>query len=319
MTTRKRREDPWHPATNLGPRINSIANEGSPGFSGGRGMLYYDSNLQGGLGAYDILQAPIVPQVDFNGDYQVDISDLIMLIENWGQNEPSLDMGPMPWGDGVVDAADLEVLMRYWGQDAYDPHLLAHWSLDELEGDIAYDSAGENDAQLMGDALWHTDGGQVNGALELTGSDSYISTPLTLNPSDTVFSVFAWIKGVLPGQVILSQENGGNWLSTEIETGHLRTDVSDPIVSSRRGTSGGLPLICTTAITDGHWHRVGLVWDGSHRILYVDELEVARDTVSNLDQANGFFYIGAGSKLDAGSLWSGMIDDVRIYDRAVKP
>jgi hypothetical protein len=30
-------------------------------------------------------------------------------------------------------------------------------------------------------------------------------------------------------------------------------------------------------------------------------------------------YIGAGSELMPGTFWSGLIDDVRIYDRAVKP
>jgi hypothetical protein len=30
-------------------------------------------------------------------------------------------------------------------------------------------------------------------------------------------------------------------------------------------------------------------------------------------------YIGAGASLTPGTFWSGLIDDVRIYDRAVKP
>jgi hypothetical protein len=30
-------------------------------------------------------------------------------------------------------------------------------------------------------------------------------------------------------------------------------------------------------------------------------------------------YIGAGKTLDAAEFWSGLIDDVRIYDREVKP
>ncbi|MCJ7674120.1 MAG: LamG domain-containing protein, partial [Sedimentisphaerales bacterium] len=29
--------------------------------------------------------------------------------------------------------------------------------------------------------------------------------------------------------------------------------------------------------------------------------------------------IGAGKNLEAGSFWSGLIDDVKIYDRAVTP
>jgi hypothetical protein len=30
-------------------------------------------------------------------------------------------------------------------------------------------------------------------------------------------------------------------------------------------------------------------------------------------------YIGAGSTLAPGTFWSGLIDDVRLYNRAVKP
>jgi hypothetical protein len=40
---------------------------------------------------------------------------------------------------------------------------------------------------------------------------------------------------------------------------------------------------------------------------------------AGLPRSIGNLYIGAGSKLAAGSFWSGLIDDVRIYDRAVNP
>ena len=72
-------------------------------------------------------------------------------------------------------------------------------------------------------------------------------------------------------------------------------------------------------ITDGQWHHVCLVWDGSHRILYVDGTEVARDTQTSLAASAGGLYIGAGSALAPGTFWSGLIDDVRIYNRVVKP
>jgi hypothetical protein len=70
---------------------------------------------------------------------------------------------------------------------------------------------------------------------------------------------------------------------------------------------------------DGAWHRVGLTWDGSNRILYVDDVEVARDTQTSPPSSTGRLYIGAGSTLTAGSFWSGLIDEVRLYDLAVKP
>jgi hypothetical protein len=72
-------------------------------------------------------------------------------------------------------------------------------------------------------------------------------------------------------------------------------------------------------ITDGNWHRVGFVWDGSQRILYVDDVEVAIDTQSGLESSEGGLHIGAGNIPDAGSFFSGPIDDVRIYNRAVTP
>jgi hypothetical protein len=87
---------------------------------------------------------------------------------------------------------------------------------------------------------------------------------------------------------------------------------------SRRGFD---PLRSQVLITDGNWHRIGLVWDGSYRTLYVDDAEVAKDTIQQgqLGSANGGMHIGAGSNLAADSFWSGLIDDVRIYNRAVTP
>jgi hypothetical protein len=35
--------------------------------------------------------------------------------------------------------------------------------------------------------------------------------------------------------------------------------------------------------------------------------------------STGGLYIGADKSLEGGSFWSGLIDDVRIYDRAVSP
>ena len=63
------------------------------------------------------------------------------------------------------------------------------------------------------------------------------------------------------------------------------------------------------------------VLSGSYRHLYVDGTEVAKDTVALAPpkSATGGLYIGASKSLDAASFFSGLIDDVRIYDRAVTP
>jgi len=77
-----------------------------------------------------------------------------------------------------------------------------------------------------------------------------------------------------------------------------------------------------SVITDGQWHHVGLVYDldALHRNLYVDGVEVAVDSgyVVGLP-SDGGLYIGAAKDLNTGSFFSGLIDDVRIYNRAVRP
>jgi len=79
------------------------------------------------------------------------------------------------------------------------------------------------------------------------------------------------------------------------------------------------PLVSEFVITDGNWHRVGFVWDGSQRMLYVDDVEVARDTQDSLEGSAGGLLIGVGKALEPGSLWSGLIDDIRIYNRTITP
>ena len=52
--------------------------------------------------------------VDFNSDKIVDFKDFSKLAKYWLQDESSVDIGPMPWGDGVVDIQDVAVLLEYW-------------------------------------------------------------------------------------------------------------------------------------------------------------------------------------------------------------
>jgi DNA-directed RNA polymerase subunit D len=59
---------------------------------------------------------------------------------------------------------------------------------------------------------------------------------------------------------------------------------------------------------------VGLSWDGTNRILYVDDVEVARGTQASLAGSTGNLYVGAGSTMAPATFWKGLIDDVRIYD-----
>jgi len=260
---------------------------------------------------------------DLNGDGIVDAADMCIIVDHWKTDEPSCDLVPGPFGDGIVDVQDLIAMSEHLFEEILPAELVAYWKLDEAEGDIAYNSIGDNHGILSGNPTWQPDSGQVAGTLEFDGIDDYISTDFVLNPGDGPFSTFAWIKGDAPGQVIIAQTDGigtgETWLGIAASDGSLMTGLMPYQV----GRTVIFPLESQSLITDGLWHHVGFVWDGSYRSLYVDGTEVAKDTnpinLAPLIFANGGLYIGAGKTLEADTFFSGLIDDVRIYNRAVIP
>jgi hypothetical protein len=151
--------------------------------------------------------------------------------------------------------------------------------------------------------------------LEFDGIDDYIETDFIIDPARGSFSAFAWMKGGAPGQVIISQtgNNGGTWLGANPSDGRLMTGLGDIYFGV---------LDSESVITDGQWHQVGLVYDfdSLHRRLYVDGAQVAEDaTFVAAQPSNGGLHIGASKDLDAVSFFSGLIDDVRIYNRVIHP
>jgi len=261
---------------------------------------------------YGLPPNPHNPIADLYGDGIVNIADFCRLAHYWRQSESSVDIFPL-FGDGVVDFRDLALLTEYWLTDL---RIVAHWKLDETEGTIAHDSRGDYDGTLMTEKpLWRPLSGRVDGALEFDGTDDYISAPFVLNPADGPFSAFAWTKGGGAGEVIISQTDGtgwgSTWLGTDASDGKLMTTLMFFVI----------PLESESVIIGGAWHHIGVVWDGSRRHLYVDDTEVAKDTAdfSAGISCDGGLYFGAAKDLGAASFWSGLIDDVRIYNRAIAP
>jgi len=113
LTTRETIVDPWGEPVNLGPVINSSSGDGGASISADGSTLYFASNRPGSLGEGDIWQVSIEPIVDLNSDGIVDATDMCIIVDSWGTDNPLCDIGPMPWGDGIVDVQDLIVLAEH--------------------------------------------------------------------------------------------------------------------------------------------------------------------------------------------------------------
>ncbi|MBC8471237.1 MAG: PD40 domain-containing protein [Planctomycetes bacterium] len=113
LTTRETTNDPWSTPMNLGAPVNSSSDDAFAGISVDGSTLYFTSNRPGGQGSYDTWQAPIIPIVDLNNDGIVDATDMCIIVDKWGTDDPLCDIGPMPWGDGIVDVQDLIVLAEH--------------------------------------------------------------------------------------------------------------------------------------------------------------------------------------------------------------
>jgi len=164
----------------------------------------------------------------------------------------------------------------------------------------------------VGKVVWQP-AGQVGGALAFDGKENFVravGTPV-LDPAFGPFSVIAWVKGGAADRVIVSQYAGANWLYLNA-SGMLTNDLN---ASGQEAQS----LTSAAYVLDDRWHRVAVVWDGLNRSLHMDGVEVATDTQPNLPASSGNLQIGCGKSAAPTAFWSGLIDDVRIYSRAVKP
>jgi hypothetical protein len=77
------------------------------------GDRQYSRNLGTGNGI-ELLQASLPPGIDFSGDGKINFEDYSILAQYWSEDEPSVDIAPVPLRDGIVNFKDLSVLVGNW-------------------------------------------------------------------------------------------------------------------------------------------------------------------------------------------------------------
>ena len=192
--------------------------------------------------------------------------------------------------------------------------LVGYWNFDEGTGSVAHDSSGSGYDGTVNGATWTS--GKVKSALSFDGFTNDVVTPnIALGNS---FSISAWVNSAIPGQPYLriaeTYYAGGFYLGTDAAGAKYKF-----IVNNGSGSSGscGAAYGCAEggAVTSG-WHLLTGTYDGTTAILYVDNAIVASDTSTGPGSTNYPLYIGRDSG-SVGHGWNGVIDEVRLYNRAL--
>lgn len=202
---------------------------------------------------------------------------------------------------------------------------IAHWALDEQEGEKAFDSKGTYDGTLLGNAYFKPGQGKSGGAVNLgPGTDAgYVLVGNVLSLTGTDFTIAVWVKtddssnlmcpvskhwpGYLNGYFLLLN-NDENWGEPE------KACFYHTIHPGREPVS-------MTTVTDGNWHHVVAVHIiGGNTIIYVDGTPAEESKLSgSIGNNNASFLIGALSDFSGNPVghYSGLLDDLQVYNHAL--
>ena len=192
--------------------------------------------------------------------------------------------------------------------------LVGRWTFDEGKGTISHDSSGRgNHGTVMGGAKWAE--GRIGGALEFDGQDDFVSIPNESRFDITgSITVAAWIRVesfTKAWQSIVTKGDRAWRLHRASDTSSVGWACSD---LSRQQVGD---LFGKTEVTDGQWHYVAGVLDGTKTSIFVDgELDASTNSSPSISVNDFSVLIGANAQVK-GRLFHGLIDDVRIYDRAL--
>lgn len=199
-----------------------------------------------------------------------------------------------------------------------DPNLVSWWKFDEVSGKTAVDSSRHRrNGALKGGLSFDKDSvsGRISKALKLDGGDDYIEITRYKGVSGTrPRTVAAWVKTTTSKGEIMSwgaDDYGKMWIFCFIN-GRNRIGV----------TPDGGYLYINDAVHDDKWHHVAAMVQDAELPNLHDDVELYKDgelaeihDIGLLD----LWPIETGSDLDVriGRGFKGLIDDVRIYDRAL--
>ncbi len=201
--------------------------------------------------------------------------------------------------------------------------LVGYWKLDEGAGTTAADSSGNsNTGTLTGGPTWSAsptnDISFTNPyALEFDGQDDYVATSTDVSLTAGL-SYSVWVKTTSSDSTAAYTGNAAqNVLGDYKGSVYNGFGVHGGVVRYNHYASGWIASDGSTSVNDDVWHHIAATHrlsDGSV-VVYVDGTEDGSGTATYGTTFTKINRIGGG--YGVGDLFTGLIDDVRIYDRAL--
>ncbi len=303
-----------HPAGTFNP---------SPGNPGGIRYRNGDMSLPGNV------STSINGSVVVNGNLIVNGSNTIAAVKNFPALLVTGDLIIEPGGvlnvGGLVDVGDDVLISSGAGVLDVTGGLFVRGGF--FEGVV--DSSGNGRGGILcSDAAWRPSGGRTGGAIEFDGVHDTVEDSGAggyLNGLSAI-TVSLWVKSD-----VTYQDRGIMFSHTPTDADSdlgIRYDKDGAygggvrvIKASIRATSGYTQIESTSNVQTTNWQHLALVWkSGLSLKLYINgvqnPLTYSMGIVSGTITGVSKLMLGRDTK---GAYWDGMIDDLRIYNRALDP
>lgn len=213
-------------------------------------------------------------------------------------------------------------------QHAFGAYAVGWWSFETIEsGNKVIDGSDENNHGTVSGATLVSGLDRLGKALQFDGIDDYVTVPdsPSLNIT-TAITIEAWVKpikklGCAGGYTPILGKNGEQWVADGVYALTANDCADNFIAYTRYGTVATNPgneiySVTTGGATENVWQHVAMTKDSSQLKIYLNG--VLKQSISaplSILTRNSPAIIG--NRDGGGRALNGLIDEVRIYNRAL--
>jgi hypothetical protein len=296
----------------------------------GSALLVFTTNL-----AMPIPDGTLAPGLQTVGQIVGPIPALVTLdtgAERWDSTPAAARRAHLPFANAESSelSTDGEMLMQRaieWAAGANNTSGLvapiAHWKLDEISGTNALDSVGVNDGTLTNGPIWIA--GLVDGGLDFDGNNDYVEAGV-FDVTGTGITMTGWFNAeaiATDDGRIVSKANGTTesaawWQLSTIDSG------PDRFLRMRIKAGGTTTTLADSSenLSTGQWYFAVGTYDNTtgEMKLYLDGVEIVSGAhaIGGEVDTQAAVPVAIGANGTAERFFNGILDDVRVYDRALE-